>query len=127
MAYSVTRCAHKKLIAWVRWIYSAGEDPGVTYCKEACGDHALETPCGDCLRPRLLPENIEAVNVFHACDTQWRFAGNGIRMGLEYPAVSTVMALRETENKKDVFHSLKIMEAEVLTIELERREKKDAH
>jgi hypothetical protein len=53
------------------------------------------TWCGQCGAVELWPENVPAVRLYLACDTQWRYAGmNGIPTGLDYDGVRAVMALQ---------------------------------
>lgn len=108
--------AGKKLIAWVRWVFAPEGQPGPNYCKEACGG----LTCKECPRPGLLPENVEAVNLFHACETQWQYAGRGVRVGLNYAAIEATMRMRETKDPQTVFEKLQILEWEVLNIDAKR-------
>ena len=94
--------------------------PGPEYCKLACGG----LTCNSCHRPNLLPENIEAVKLFHVCETQWQYAGRGVRVGLDYVAVDAVMRMCEIKEPGVVFEKLQILEWEVLTIDAERNNDK---
>lgn len=42
----------------------------------------------------MLPENWPAWRAFRACSTQWRFAGMGGIVGLDYNALELVMRAR---------------------------------
>ncbi len=58
--------------------------------------------------------------MFHACDTQWRYSSQGVRLGLDYGAVESVLRLRESNNARQVFRAVQVMEAEVLQVEVEK-------
>jgi len=63
----------------------------------------------------VLPENWAAVNLFVECDTQWRQAGiAGVRTGLDYPSVETVMRITGVEDPADTFWRLRLIEQEAL-------------
>ena len=108
--------AGKKLLAWIRWVLAPEGEVGPGYCQKTCGG----STCNECPRPRLLPENLEAVNVFHGCETQWKYAGRGVRVGLDYSAVEAMMRIRKTRDRATVFRKLQVMETEVLNIDAER-------
>lgn len=53
------------------------------------------TWCGQCTAVELWPENVPAVLIYLACDTQWRYAGmNGVPTGLDYDGVRAVMDIQ---------------------------------
>lgn len=59
------------------------------------------------------PDNVLAVSVFESMFTQWRRAGmNGIRVGLDYTALSPVLSIRGIPKKQwpELFEDLRVME-----------------
>lgn len=62
-----------------------------------------------------MPENREAVAVFWQCATQWRTGFGGIT-GLDYGALSVVMAVADVADKKTCFDKIRILEAEHLKV-----------
>lgn len=61
----------------------------------------------------VFPENWEAVNVFLACGTQWRYRERTIT-GLEYASVEAVLRLRAIKAASETFERVRIMELAVL-------------
>lgn len=57
------------------------------------------------------PDNIMAVNVFIAMDTQWRIGANGVT-GLDYNALPVVMKMSgvPAKDRADVFEDVRTME-----------------
>jgi len=74
----------------------------------------------DCPEPEILPENFEAVQVFSACSTQWRQTFSGLRSGLDYSAVETLMRLYDVQDKPDVFQRIQILERALIEVDRER-------
>jgi hypothetical protein len=62
----------------------------------------------------VLPENWEAVTFFRRCQTQWRMAGMGGMVGLDYGAVAWLLRLYEVGNERALLEDLQVMEAAVL-------------
>lgn len=65
----------------------------------------------------VFPENWDALNIFLACSTQWRYRAipNGsMPSGLEYASVQAVMQLHEAP--RDVFAQVQVMEFAALKI-----------
>ena len=60
------------------------------------------------------PENWEAVQMFLRCQTQWRTAGMGGVLGLDYVAVSWLLRLYRVRDQRAVLEDLQTMEAAVL-------------
>lgn len=60
------------------------------------------------------PENWPALLAFISCETQWRYANSGLRLGLDYPALESVVRLQKIPNKPDVFRRVQIMERAAL-------------
>jgi hypothetical protein len=71
----------------------------------------------------VLPDNWPAFRVMEAMGTQWR-TGMGGATGLDYAVVPAVMSLvnipKKTRNQ--VFHDLRVMEAEALAVMAEARD-----
>lgn len=69
-------------------------------------------------RPAVLvwPENRQAVIVFLTMRTQWRVAGMGGRVGLDYSALPEVWRRTKTPpaDRDEVFSMLRIMEVAAL-------------
>jgi len=71
------------------------------------------TWCGPCSAVELWPENLPAVHLYLACDTQWRYAGlSGAPTGLDYAGVQAVMDLQAipAEQRADLFTDLQVLE-----------------
>lgn len=69
----------------------------------------------------LWPENLEAINLFIAMQTQLRGTG-----GFDYSALPPVMdmlGMDKPESRKTLFEDFRAMESEYLGIMAERREK----
>lgn len=67
----------------------------------------------------VMPENLDAVHVFIACGTQWRYraAGNGSQVvGLDYLSVEAMLRLYRTSHRRDVFDKIRIMELAALEV-----------
>jgi hypothetical protein len=60
------------------------------------------------------PENWDAVQMFLRCQTQWRTAGMGGVLGLDYVAVSWLLRLYRVRDQRAVLEDLQTMEAAVL-------------
>lgn len=63
------------------------------------------------------PDNWDAVRLFQASRTQWRYAGMaGVRVGLDYSAVQVVAGAKGIKMAAETFEGLQILEAESLRI-----------
>jgi hypothetical protein len=60
------------------------------------------------------PENWDATQIFLRCQTQWRAAGMGGVMGLDYAAVAWVLRLYKIKDQRAVLEDLQVMEATVI-------------
>jgi len=70
-----------------------------------------------------LPENWEALQVFLACQTQWRYAGmTGVRTGLDYTALDVVMRIRQTQDLQDALWRIQEIERAALNALREQAE-----
>jgi hypothetical protein len=81
------------------------------------------TWCGQCQAPELWPENIPAVELYLAAETQWRHAGmNGVPTGLDYAGVRALLDLWPDPaiDRPARFADLQTLEREHLRITHER-------
>lgn len=63
------------------------------------------------------PENWDAVRVFLAMGTQWRFAGMaGVPSGLDYAALPMVLRCLRLRPNETLFEQLRVMEAGALEV-----------
>lgn len=69
----------------------------------------------------VLPENWEAVQMFLRCQTQWRTAGMGGVLGLDYGPVAWLLRLYRVKDQRAVLEDLQTMEAAVLEALAEKR------
>lgn len=71
----------------------------------------------------VYPDNWTAFRVMEAMGTQWR-TGMAGATGLDYGAVPAVMSLIgvSKKNRDQVFHDIRVMEAEALAVMSEARE-----
>lgn len=69
----------------------------------------------------MLPINWTILEVFLACQTQWRQAPNGLLTGIDYQAAAAVVGLMEVpqEDRRVTFDGVRLMEHAALQ-ELER-------
>lgn len=68
------------------------------------------------------PENWDAVCLFLACGTQWRFAGmTGVPTGLDYGGLQISAAAMALDLGQDLFGKIRIMEGEALAVFAEKR------
>jgi len=65
----------------------------------------------------VLPENWQAVHLFAALGTQWRWHETQ-RIGLIYSELHALMQLYEVVDKKACFEGVQIMEMEVLDAQM---------
>lgn len=72
----------------------------------------------------MLEDNLPAVRVWFAVQTQWRIAMDG-PSGLDYAALPAVFDLFNVARKRrgEVFAALRIMEGETLAVWRERRDR----
>ncbi len=60
------------------------------------------------------PENANALEVFLALDTNWRFHPRGVPLGLDYAALFGVMRALRVRERRAVFEDVRVMERAVL-------------
>ncbi|MCH8500150.1 MAG: DUF1799 domain-containing protein [Marinobacter sp.] len=97
----------------------AGVDPGgLESDMQAFGITAQVPATTESSEFMVLPENFRAVEVFAACNTQWRYAGmTGTCTGLDYTALSAVMAMLGIEDAReirDTFERVRLIESGAL-------------
>lgn len=63
----------------------------------------------------VLPENWPALQVFLACSTQWRVSPAGRLIGLDYPAVESVMRLHRLRDRTRLFGEVQVIETGALS------------
>jgi len=70
----------------------------------------------------VFEENWPAVEVFLRLATQWRLGAMGGVFGLDYTAVEAVLRMLRTDNPREIFDSIQVMEYAALPV---LNEKKD--
>jgi hypothetical protein len=61
-------------------------------------------------------ENEDALEVFLAMATQWRYAPLGGIVGMDYPSLNSVMDMLCIEGRKDMFFFIRLMESAALEV-----------
>lgn len=61
------------------------------------------------------PENLDALNMFLRCQTQWRAGPNGL-IGLDYGVVLQLFRLYDVSNHQALLEDLQVMEGHALQI-----------
>lgn len=61
-------------------------------------------------------ENWDTVEIFCSMATQWRVNPFGGVAGLDYGALNSVMDIMQVRDKRDVFASIRVMEATALPV-----------
>lgn len=65
----------------------------------------------------IWPENLETVDAFLACQTQWAINEfSGTYIGLRYADVAAALDMQGVSDKRDVFWGLRVMEREALNV-----------
>jgi hypothetical protein len=62
------------------------------------------------------PDNWTAVELFCSLATQWRVGAMGGFLGLDYPAVESVMRIRRLPERAELFGAVQIMERAALPL-----------
>lgn len=70
----------------------------------------------------VFEENWPAVEIFLRLATQWRLGAMGGVFGLDYAAVEAVLRMLRTDNPREIFDSIQVMEYAALPV---LNEKKD--
>lgn len=70
----------------------------------------------------VFEENWPAVEIFLRLATQWRLGAMGGVFGLDYTAVEAVLRMLRTDNPREIFDSIQVMEYAALPV---LNEKKD--
>ena len=78
----------------------------------------METPTAPASDFEVFEDNWPALLAFLRCGTQWRYAGmDGIRTGLDYAAVESVLRLTMAEEQRaGAFEGIQIMEHAALEV-----------
>jgi hypothetical protein len=74
--------------------------------------------------PPLAPENAPAWELWAAVDTQWRSAGMGGVLGLDWPAVLQIAGLLGIDVTPPLFRKIRLLEKDALTRQMSDMEKK---
>lgn len=69
----------------------------------------------------VLPECWQAVEAFLLCQTQWRLAGMGSPIGLDYAGVQAALHLNGVAATTELFQDLRVMEHAAVEALAERR------
>ena len=70
----------------------------------------------------VLPANADALTLFLALETQWRFAGlDGAPVGFDYQAIEPTARLAGLETTPGLFNKLRVMERAALKEAAEKR------
>jgi len=75
----------------------------------------LQAPAG--LGPQeveIWPENLETVEAFFACQTQWLFDFEGNRQGIRYEALHAALSMMGAPDVAEIFAGVRIMERAAL-------------
>ncbi|MGE0451847.1 MAG: DUF1799 domain-containing protein [Vicinamibacterales bacterium] len=104
----------KKLVDAARWLYGGGP----AYCRACRKTRGEDSQCEPCEKPEIWPEHQHALQVFVACQTQWRTGGLGGVIGLDYCAVAQVMRWQgvPVRRRADVWQDVQVLEAEALAV-----------
>lgn len=70
----------------------------------------------------VMEENWQALEVFLACQTQWRHSAHGVT-GLDYAALLPVISLYSPKHKKRLFDEVRLIELGALNAISKLREK----
>jgi hypothetical protein len=64
----------------------------------------------------IWPENLESLNLFLSCQTQWNRGGfNGKALGLKYTEVEAVMRMQGLTDQAKLFNDIRDMEYAALS------------
>ena len=77
---------------------------------DAAGDEPAEQHFG------VWEENWETVLIFLRLSTQWRYGGMGGAIGLDYPALESVLRMRRVKNRGEMLDQLRVMERAALGV-----------
>lgn len=73
----------------------------------------------------LWPEHVLPLEIFQACNTQWRIAPSGHIVGLDYSVLEPVFKIYKVKkkNREDVFWCIRMIESGALESFSESRDK----
>lgn len=90
---------------------------GPSYCKHCRAKPNVSTQCNDCPKPEVWPENVTAVRLYHATQTQWKRTLDGKKLvGLDYAGVRAAMEMMGIEDQADTLERLQRMEVETINV-----------
>lgn len=72
------------------------------------------------------PSNMEAVEVFVAMNTQWRYSSMGSVVGLDYNSLSAAVNMMGVQDVKDVFWRVRVLEHSALRVIQKRQQAAEA-
>ena len=72
----------------------------------------------------MFEENLEAATLFIRLSSQWKFAGSGVRVGLDYTAVDALFKILGVKEQVSIFDDLQVMEFAALAYWREMADKK---
>lgn len=96
------------------------QGPGPRLCKQCMADRGESTRCEECEEPDLLPENVDAADLYLTLVHQWRRGPTGMIEGLDYSAVESVIRIRGYPDQGELFDRLQVLEFETINISQER-------
>ena len=101
----------------MHWVESSELKEQNKYCELCTEKENAATPCAECPRPKILPENIDAVVWYSRASTQWNIS-NGVLTGFRYEGISALFDMYNVSpnKKKTIIEALQLMEFETLTI-----------
>lgn len=101
-----------------------GDSQDVSQYNEDLKSFGLDEELADPERDdfELFPENWPAFCVFVGCSTQWRMS-DGQPVGLDYPAVESVMRVYGVDDARENFERIRILESAALAEFIKRRKR----
>ena len=66
-----------------------------------------------------MPENVDAIALFAAASTQWRYAFSGVRTGLDYSGVESMIRMHGIDPDSETFSKIQILERELIAVDRE--------
>ncbi|QDP47076.1 MAG: hypothetical protein Tp1111SUR522732_14 [Prokaryotic dsDNA virus sp.] len=105
----------KKLKDLIRWFESADE-VSQNYCETTCMPiRRCKSHCAECPKPVLLPDNVDAYDLFFACYTQFVVDNFGVPQ-IAYSEVKVAADWLGIKVTEEVFAKFRVMERELKSI-----------
>lgn len=101
----------KKLISFAIWL-SGIDRLDCKTCQATWADFDGVPPCKTC-RPKLEPDNAEAVKIYQQCSGQWIVSVNGI-IDINILAVIEVIKLKKVKDMDECLEKVQLIAIEVL-------------